>query len=605
MSQRALRFTVSMSRPNARCFDVSLEIPVAAEQRGKPLQLAMPVWTPGHYLIEDYSRNIPEVKAFDLSTGAGRKVTKQAKSRWTVAPESSEGIRVEYRVFALAYDDTKSYIDARHALINGASVFMCPEGMESLPQHVTLIPGGGWSRVSTGLEQVSDWEFEAPNYDVLIDSPIEVGNQEVDSFKVRGIEHQVSMFDSSPVDRARFVGDLKAIVEATVPVFDEIPYKRYVFIVGFTDDVGGGLEHLNSTVCLVPRLRTSPKEEYNLMMSLFSHEFFHAWNVKRLRPNGLGPFNYSGETYTKSLWIAEGVTSYFDDLIIRRAGLYTVAEYLDAFAININLLKSLPGSRVQSAEEASFDTWIKFYKPDSNSPNVTSSYYTQGAVIGWMLDMEIRRATNSAKTLDHVMRKIYQETFVREGRGYSDEEFEAACSAVGGQNLREIFESRVRGREDVDYDRYLGYAGLKLGEREESEPEKGFLGLRLGSEGGRTTVKTILAGSEAEEMGLAANDELLGADGMRLGPEKLGFYVGTRSPGTPIRLTIARNGRLMDVEGELSRRPAFEYRIKPLKDATDAQKALFKAWLLDDWKEEIRFPDYAHSPDRKPSLDFV
>jgi len=603
--QETLRYTVSMLRPSARCFDVTAELHLSGSPAGGPVYLRMPVWTPGHYLIEDYSRNIPEVKAFDSRTGEARRVTKLAKDRWRVDAETSEDVRLEYSVFAIAYDDAKSYIDPRHAQINGASLFLCPEGMESEPVTVTLIPASDWKRVATGLERISDWEYRAPNYDVLVDSPFEVGNQQVESFESGGIEYQVSMFDPGPLDKGKFVGDLKAIVESTVPVFGQVPYKKYVFLVGFTDETGGGLEHLNSTVCLVPRMRLAPKEEYNLLMSLFSHEFFHAWNVKRLKPNGLGPFNYSGETYTKSLWIAEGITSYYDDLIIRRAGLYSIGEYLDAFAININLMKSLPGSRWQSAEEASFDTWVKFYKPDANSPNVTSSYYTQGAVIGWMLDMQIRKVTNGTKTLDDAMRAIYHSTFVSQSRGYSDEEFEAACCAVGGDTLKGIFDSRVRGREEVDYDRYLGYAGLRLGPREETVPEKGFLGVRLGSEMGRTIVRTSLAGSPAEAMGLIVNDELIGVDEMRVGLEKLSFYIATRRPGEHVRLTIARNGKLMDVDGELSRRPSFEYRIRPVPQATSDQKAFFKSWLLDEWTSEIKYPEYVHSPDRKPMLDYV
>jgi predicted metalloprotease with PDZ domain len=594
-----------MLRPNERCFDVSLAVRIPERMRGAQFYLTMPVWTPGHYLIEDFARNLPEVKAFDLASGKERAVLKRTKNRWMVDPEGSGGLKVEYSAYALAYEDTKSYIDPNHALINGASLFLCPEGMESEPVHLTLIPHASWRRASTGLDQVSEWEFVAPNYDILVDSPVEVGNQDVASFEVQGVEHQVSMFDAGPLDREKFVADLKTIVEASVPVFGVVPYKRYVFLVGFTDELGGGLEHLNSTVCLVPRFRIAPKEEYNLMMSLFSHEFFHAWNVKRLRPKGLGPFNYSNETYTKSLWIAEGITSYYDDLILRRGGIYSVGEYLDAFAINVNILKSLPGTSRQSAEEASFDTWIKFYKPDANSPNVTSSYYTQGAVIGWMLDMAIRKATAGSKNLDDAMRTIYQETFVREGRGYTDEEFEAVCRSIGGEGIGEIFDSRVRGREDVDYDRFLGYAGLRLGTREEMPQVKGFLGVRLGSEGGRTFVRTTLAGSPAESMGLIVNDELLGVDGLRASSERLSFYFATRKPGESVKLAIARNGKLMEVGGELGVKPPFEFRVRPLKEATDEQKAFFRGWLLADWSPEIRYPEYLRSPDRKAVLDFV
>ena len=324
-----------------------------------------------------------------------------------------------------------------------------------------------------------------------------------------------------------------------------------------------------------------------------------------MRPTGLGPFDYSAETYTKSLWIAEGITSYYDDLILRRSGLYSVEEYLDAFVSSVNVLKSLPGSRYQSAEEASFDTWTKFYKPDENSPNVTSSYYTQGTVIGWMLDMAIRRTSRGGRSLDDVMRKLYNDVFLKGNRGYTDKEFEAACVELGGAEVEEIFDSRVRGRKDVDYDRYLGYAGLRLISKEERAEEKGFLGVRLKSEGAKTTVTTELAGSPAEAMGLAVNDEILAIGGFRMGSDKLSFCIGTMQPGKSLNLTIARNGKLMELNGQVGRRPAFEYRIQPLKNATDDQKTLFKGWMLSDWKAELKYSEYPKSPDRKPVFDYA
>jgi predicted metalloprotease with PDZ domain len=595
-----------MTRPNTHYMDVAMDLQPARDPREGGFYLAMPVWTPGHYLVEDYARNVLHVKAFDGTTGEELKVTKRVKNRWFVESRNSNKVKVEYAVAALAYDDTKSYIDQSHAMINGASVFLYPEGMEGNPIRLTLAPPADWKKVSTGLEQLAEWEFLAPNYDVLIDSPMEVGNQRIDSFVVQGVEHQVSTFGPAPINVEKFVTDLKSIVEKTIPVFGEVPYKRYVFLVNFTDNVGGGLEHLNSTVCMVPRLILTPREEYNVTMGLFSHEFFHTWNVKRLRPNGLGPFDYSAETYTKSLWIAEGITSYYDDLILRRTGLYSVEEYLDAFAANVNILKSLPGSRHQSAEESSFDTWIKFYKPDANSQNATSSYYTQGAVIGWMLDLEMRMVTRSTRTLDDAMRKIYQETYVKEDRGYSDEEFEAVCREIGGDGVVEIFDARVRGRRGVDYDRYLGYAGLRLVEKDDqSSQEKGFLGIRSGSEGGRTIVRTSLAGSPAEAMGLTVNDEIVGIDGIRVGSEELSFYIATRAPGSSVVLTVARNARLMEVRGELAKKPPFAYRIQPLKDATLEQKDLFKRWLLGEWMPQLKYSEYVHSPGRRSTLDFV
>jgi predicted metalloprotease with PDZ domain len=609
MITRPLEYVVSMERAKTNYFDVSLKVNLGHPTNG-PIRLMMPVWTPGHYVVEDFPRNVLDVKAKKHSPEDDwhdASVEKESKNVWRVGwQDSTDSILVEYSVHAFDYHDSRSYLDPIHVIINGAGVFIYPVGMEKSPASLKLVPYPGWEKVATGLERVSKWEFVAPDVDVLIDSPVEVGNQEIRSFQVGNVEHQVSLFGDAPVDRGMLVDDIRKIVENEVSIFGQVPYKKYVFVVNFTEDISGGLEHLNSTVCFVPRLRLVPREEYNLMMGIFSHEFFHAWNVKRLRPTGLGPFNYSSETYTKSLWIAEGITSYYDDLVLRRAGIYTVPEYLDAFAININSMKSLPGGRWQSAQESSFDTWIKFYRTDANSPNVTMSYYTQGAVIGWMLDLQIRKNTGARKSLDDVMRRIYEQTYVKEGRGYTEEEFETTAVEVGGkQDVEEVFESRVRGREDVDFDRYLGYVGLKLEPKEDLDKVRGFLGVRLGSDGGRTTVKTRLAGSPAEAMGLSANDEIIGINGLRLGPDRLPFYVSNERPGTGVRVLIARNGGMMELSGELGRRPAFEYRIAPLKEVTEEQKFFFRSWLLEEWKPEIRYREYSRSPDRKPTLDFV
>jgi predicted metalloprotease with PDZ domain len=510
-----------------------------------------------------------------------------------------------YSVYAFQYQDVTSYLDEFHALVNGASVFIYPEKMDKVPITLKLVPYRGWNEVSTGLEQTSKWELRAPDVDILIDSPIEVGNHEVRSFIVDKVEHAVSLFGSAPVDKDKLVADIRKIVESEILIFRSIPYSRYVFLINFTDETGGGLEHLNSTVCFVPRMRVVPREEYNLMMGLFSHEFFHTWNVKRLRPMGLGPFNYLSETYTKSLWIAEGITSYYDDLVLRRAGIYTVPEYLDAFAINVNAMKTFPGRRRQSAQEASFDAWIKLYKPNTDSPNAIMSYYTQGAVIGWMLDLQIRKNTNHKKNLDDVMRKIYQDTFAKDGRAYGDEEFEATVSTIGGkEGIEEIFNSRVRGREEVDFEKYLGYVGLKI-DPKISQEQKGFLGVRLGSEGGKTVVKARLAESPAETMGLSVNDEIIGVDGYRLGGDKIPFYISNSRVGSQIVLLVARHGIFAELKGELVKKPSFEFKITPLEKATEEQSSLFRDWLGAEWLSEIKYPEYARSPDRKTGLDFV
>ncbi|MGH2638473.1 MAG: M61 family metallopeptidase, partial [Rhabdochlamydiaceae bacterium] len=429
------KYHVSMENPSSHYFEVVIEVSSnrANELASGKIRFAMPVWTPGSYLIREFSRNVLEFSATDLETDEELKSCKVSKNVWQVETTGSNLVRAKYLVYAFEPTVDTSYLDHRRAVINGASVFMYVEGFEQEESSLTILPYVDWKMISTGLvlkstdEKSNAETFVVPNYDTLVDSPIEIGNQTIHFFRVSGKEHKVSISSQIKFDEASFVSDLKKIVETTITIFSDIPYERYLFLIDFVSEGYGGLEHLNSTYCIAPIFRLQPEQEYRQLLSLFSHEFFHAWNVKRMHPRGLGPFEYSKETYTKSLWIAEGLTSYYDDLIIRRAGLYSVGDYLDAFCSNISIMKSLPAGRWQSAEEASFDTWIKHYRQDENSPNTLSSYYLQGTLIGWMLDMEIRRSNNCSKTLDDAIRELYHETYLKEHRGYTDEEFERIC----------------------------------------------------------------------------------------------------------------------------------------------------------------------------------
>jgi predicted metalloprotease with PDZ domain len=587
-----------MLRANAHYLDVTMEVP----DPGEELRLALPVWTPGHYHVDDHAGNLDRVRAFDQDTGRELPAPKLEKSLWAVSSKGSRGVRVEYSVYGFVYSVSGTYVDDKHAIINGPGVYLYVVGRKDAPARLKLVPWPGWKAVSTGLEHVSGLEYSAPDYDVLADSPVEAGNQRTESFESGGARYEVSMSGTPLTDEGAFVSDLKKLVEGTASVYGQAPYSRYVFIVNFTDTAQGGLEHLNSTVCFLPRFRTLPREEYNRSISLFSHELFHAWNVKRMRPVGLGPFDYTKEVYTKSLWVAEGLTSYYANLALRRAGLNSVEEYLESLAQSISIMKSLPGRTHQSAEEASFDTWTKFDKPNENTPNVTSSYYVQGCVVGWMLDMVFRDAGKG--TLDDVMRKVYADTYLK-GRGYTDAEFEGACVALGGERAKEVFDARVRGREDIDFDRYLALAGLRLEPKDAAAAKKGFLGVKLGSEGGRTLVRGVLAGSPAEGMGLSFGDEVIGLDGLRVSQERLSFFVGAAGPGRGVALTLARNGMLTEAKGELAPRPSFEWRVQPLAGASAKQRALFKGWLLADWTEALTYAEFPRSPDRRVVFDYV
>ena len=606
MAEAELHYTISMRKPSSHYFEVAILVRnVDSDQ----LRFTIPVWTPGSYLVREFSRNILEFQASDADTMIKLAASKISKNTWRVETGGSKSVVARYLVYAFEYTVDTSYVDDLHAVINGCSVFMFVEGLEKERILLSIDKNEEWKVISTGLEAISSGStlptFEAKDFDTLVDSPIEVGNQTIQSFEVKGVNHEVSIYSKRAFDQLAFASDIKKIVESAVAVIGHIPYRRYTFLVDFTDEKYGGLEHLNSTHCMASFYKLEPQQEYKQMLSLFSHEFFHAWNVKRMRPEGLGPFNYSSETYTKSLWVAEGVTSYYDDLLVRRSGIYSVPDYLDAFCGNVNLMISLNGSKWQSAEEASFDSWIKHYRPNENSLNALCSYYTQGAVIGWMLDLEIIRATDCRKNLDEVMRLVYERTYLRENRGYRDEEFESACNEVAGNNIAtEIYEGRVRGKQPVDFQRYLAYAGLRLVPK--SRPvEQGFLGVKIKNETGRVTVANTLAASPAELAGISVGDELIGVDGMRVDSARLGLYLSNRKPGTPVRITSARDGALKESRAELCAKPTFEYRIVKNDSATQSETDVFKSWLRAEWSDELKYEDYPPSPLRRQVFDFV
>jgi predicted metalloprotease with PDZ domain len=608
-----IRYTVSMDDPGTHYFRVVIGVQGFREKLGDAdyLRLVMPVWAPGSYLVREFARNVLDVSARD-SDGRKLETQKESKNVWTVRLDGASEVTVDYAVYAFAHTSQQSYLDSDHAVINGSSVFLFVQGLEAEGLTLEVVPHPSWGVVSTGLERLpggASHEFLAASYDVLIDSPIEVGNQTVRSFDVMGVRHEVSIFSPLELGRERedaFVSDLERIVRSEVPVFEEIPYARYVFLVNFGETARGGTEHLNSTLCIISYFSLEPPQEYRKMLGLFSHEFFHLWNVKRMRPVGLGPFEYSAETYTKSLWVAEGLTSYYDDIFLRRAGIFSVPEYLDALCSSINVVRSLPSSRWRSPQEASFNTWTNFYRPDENSPNVSPSYYLQGTVVGLALDLQIRKSTSNERSLDDAMRKVYTETYLKAGSGYTELEFERACEAVGGEGVSGIFEKHVRGREPVDVPLHLGYAGLTLVPRSNPGGQReGFLGVRVSGGGDRLTVVSRLFGSPAEKCDLSAGDEVLAVDGLRVDGAKLAFSVAVAGPGSAVKILCAREGVLREVTAQLAERPVMEFRVQKKESASPEEKALFRSWMLESWDAPIQYSEYRASPVARRQPDYI
>src|SRR5690606_14419430 len=384
-------------------------------------------------------------------------------------------------------------------------VFMFIDGLIDLPSEVTVTPYEGWSKISTGLEPVNGKNntFYAENFDILFDSPIEIGNQDIFHFTAAGVEHEVAMVGGGNYDPERLKRDMASIVEEATDVFGVNPNKRYVFIVHNYASGGGGLEHLNSTVLGASRFAYSNPDRYNGFLGLVAHEYFHVWNIKRLRPETLGPFNYNAENYTTNLWISEGFTAYYDNLILRRGGFYSESAYLKVLSTDIETVENKAGNLVQPLSLSSFDAWIKQYRPDENSVNSMVSYYNKGALIAMLIDLKTLQATQGAKRLDDIMKALYDKYYTKLDRGFTDQEFREMAEKVSGVSMEDVY-GYVNEAKPIDYNAYLKFAGMELIDQLEGYEIPDF-----GAVVSNNKVTSVSRGSGAWNVGVNVRDEII------------------------------------------------------------------------------------------------
>jgi len=586
-----IHYDVSCLAPNTHYFDITLTVERADEG---PLRLSMPAWTPGAYKVENYAGR---VHAEHFEDGSGRKLafTKPDKSTWEVA-RAGKTVVAKYKVFGLDLGIHRSYLDDARAVVNGNSVFMGAVGHEGETIEVRFRIPNGWKRIETGLEPVRGRpdSFRAADYDELIDCPVFMGNPVVETFKVRGVPHRLVMEGPGNYDLAQLVEDTRKIVESAAEVFGGLPYKHYTFLCELSPDRFNGLEHRNSTHMIFPRWTWQPRKDYVIALSLISHEFFHTWNVKRLRPAGLGPFDYSKETYTPLLWFAEGFTSYYDLLLLRRAGCISPREFLDEVGREIRRLKMTPGRLVHSLEDSSRDAWIKLYQGHADSPNTTISYYNKGSLFGMALDLTLRDATRGKKSLDDVMRLLYQRFYEKDDRGFDPKDVEDACREVAGKSQKAVFDLIVRGTAEVDWARYLELAGLELASKQEpTAPEKlrhgdvskrkAYLGIKLSS-GKPAVVGNVLTDGPAAEAGICAGDELIAMDDQRVDDGRIEKLLAFWGPGKRVKITLARAGVMQERELTLAQRPVHDFSIQPRARAAALQQTVCRGWVGETWK---------------------
>ncbi len=468
-----IAYRLRIADPASHLFDVTISAATLGHDR---IDFQMPAWSPGRYVIFDFARNVQEVSAVS-SDGLPLATSKIDKQTWRVETAGAAGLEFRYRVFADDLSGTFSQLDERHALVNGPSVYMYVVDRKPDPVVLTIEAPKGWRAMNGAAESPGQTLFEWPNYDQFIDTPTEISpSYELRSFRVgaaeyRVLTHQIGKDREKP---DRFVADVEKIVRAEVAFMGQPDLERYTLLFHFdpSADLNDGMEHLYSTV-IVRTASLDEEKRYDGLLVVTAHEIFHIWNVKRLRPLELGPWDYTKENYTTSLWIGEGLTNYYGDLSLLRAGIWNERRFLDALGGQITVLQAAPGRRLMSLEQASFDTWLYMAaasRQRSNGGDISFSYYMKGQVVGALLDLEIRHRTGNTRSLDDVMRLLYRrfyvdapaETYYLKGRGYKGADFLAAVNEVSGSNFSGFFSSYVSGTSELDYGTILGYAGLRL-----------------------------------------------------------------------------------------------------------------------------------------------
>jgi len=577
LTQTAAPLSYIVRFPTPHTHYVSIEVSVPTDGR-QQIELMMAVWTPGSYLIREFARHVEALSA-RTPTGLPLAVEKSRKNRWRVTTDGAPRVVVSYQVYGREMSVRANWVETDFAMLNGAPTFLTlADDDTARPHDVTLELPTGWSRSLTGLAPRTDGvphTYRATDYDTLVDSPIVVGVPAVYEFAVGDTPHLlVNVGESDVWDGAKSAEDVEQISNELYRMWAVIPYDRYL-VLNMITEAGGGLEHRNSTVLMSSRWATSSRPSYLRWLGLVSHEMFHAWNAKRLRPAELGPFDYENEVYTKSLWVVEGITSYYGDLVVHRAELSSVQEYLESLSGQIKALQTTPGRDVQPVAMASFDAWIKYYRADENTQNTSISYYTKGAVIGFLLDMHIRAATDGDKTLDDVLRLAYSR-FSGEF-GYTQMEFRATASEVAGLDLSAWLTHALDTTSELDYTEALDWLGLEFTGPETEE--LGWVGLVTRATNGRLLVEQVIRETPALDAGLNVDDEILAIGEHRVLPGEFRERITQTAPGTEISIMASRRGVLIRIPIVVETKPTSNWELQPREETTATQDRHREAWL--------------------------
>jgi predicted metalloprotease with PDZ domain len=590
-----ISYRITPSNPNAHLFEVrcTLDDPDPAGQRFR-----LPAWIPGSYLIREFARQFIDVRA--EADGVAVNIRKEAKDVWCADPAHGS-LTVIAHVYAFDLSVRTAYVDTTRAYFNGPAVFLCPEGREASACLLDIVAPAGnayahW-RVATTLDTGGAsphgfGRYRALTYDELIDHPVEMGDFALAACSAGGVRHEIAVTGRHDCDLERLARDLERVCQCHIDLFGgRAPFERYLFQITALGDGHGGLEHRSSTSLLCRRdelpARGEPaiSDEYLHFLGLASHEYFHSWNVKRIKPQAFSPYDLSRENYTRQLWAFEGITSYYDNLALVRCGLIDVTRYLELLGRTISAVLRTPGRLRQSIADSSFDAWIKLYRSDENSPNAVVSYYTKGSLVALALDLALRRARHGS--LDTLMRTLW-ERYGQAGIGVPEDAIERIACEMGGDEMHAFFARYVNGTEDPPLDALLDAFGIEWnlrpstgasdrgGKAATGTVPKAAIGAKIGND---LKLLHVYSGGAAERAGLAPNDVLVALDGIRASADAINVLTRRRSPGERIPVHAFRRDELVRVEVELLAAPLDTCHLALRTDAPERAVALRNAWL--------------------------
>lgn len=593
--RESVQYRIAPVDPALHLFDITLTI---AKPAANGQLVSLPAWIPGSYMIREFARNIVSISA--RCDGRKLRLTQRDKHSWQAAPCKGE-LQIQYQVYAWDLSVRAAHLDQTHGFFNGTSVFLKVHGKESLPHIVDIQPPEGdayaaW-RIATSLPEHKARRhrfgtYIASDYDELIDHPVEMGEFELIRFDAHGVPHEMAITGRVPkLDKVRLAADLKKICEAQIAFFEPAskaaPMDRYVFLTLAVGDGYGGLEHRASTALICARNdlpvigQAEMSDAYRSFLGLCSHEYFHTWNVKRIKPAVFAPYDLSQENYTTLLWLFEGFTSYYDDLMLLRAGVIDSGAYLKLIEKTMNNVHRGSGRLKQSVAESSFDAWTKYYRQDENAPNAIVSYYAKGSLVALLLDLVIRRDTQGRRSLDDVMRALWR-SYGRDfysakgGRGVSEQDVEALFDEITGLKLKPIFDLAVRGTRDLPLAEAFAAVGIDLADRRKAVAPS--MAVRTQRDGSHCKLGAVHEGGAAHKAGLSAGDVLVAIDGLRVTSDNLDGLLQRYRVGDVISVHAFRRDELMQVELRLEPDAAPQFALEP-RDKPEAGAKLRKAWL--------------------------